>query len=271
MHDEMIHFAPSQASGRPSRWGVGSLVLVAALTGCSTGKQAVPVTTPGAQGKLIGHARGGQNPITGATIQLWRVNTATDGGAGTAMLTTTVTSSDGTGVVNANANAGNLLNTLPAGDFTITGQYVCPVGDALVFITASGGNPGLSAGTNNPQSQLVTAVGSCDNLKNVQYVEISEQTTMGTVAALNAFMTAYNAIGSTPAHAADLNAQFGVVNEYIDFQAGAAPGPALPAGYYASTGNLNDLADVLSGCVNSAGVRRRAEPVTERHAAIFLR
>jgi uncharacterized repeat protein (TIGR03803 family) len=223
--------------------------------GCGSAPSSKSPVALSGQAKQMGHAQGGQSPITGATIQLWQVNAIADGSLGTAMLFGTVTSSDGTGnAVNSNANAGNLFNTLPIGYFTITDAYTCPVGDALIYITASGGNPGLGTGTNNPQSQMVTALGSCNNLKNnVQFINISEQTTVATVAALYPFMSKYNAIGASPAHAPDIAAAFAQVNEYIDFQAGTAPGPALPAGYSASTGDLNLEANVLAACVNSPG------------------
>ena len=69
---------------------------------------------------------GGQAPISGATIQLWSVGTTGYGLGATALIAATVTTSDGTGIVNSNANAGNANNTLPAGSFTITGDYTCP-------------------------------------------------------------------------------------------------------------------------------------------------
>ena len=55
---------------------------------------------------------------------------------------------------NANANSGNALNSLPAGSFTLTGIYTCPSPGAEIYITSTGGNPGLSAGTNNPNLAL---------------------------------------------------------------------------------------------------------------------
>ena len=231
------------------------MLIVGLCAGCGSVTSTKSPVTLSAQTKQVGHAQGGQQPITGATIQLWQVNTTTDGGLGTPMLTGTVTSSDGSGnASNSNANAGNQFNSLPAGSFTITNAYTCPLPDALVYITASGGNPGLSAGTNNPQSQMVTALGSCNNLKNnVQFINISELTTVATVATLYPFMSAYNAIGASPAHSADLTATFPIMNEYVDFQAGTAPGPALPAGYSASPTELNQLANILATCVNSAG------------------
>ena len=231
-----------------------SVMCALMCAGCSVAPIAkVPASLAG--GKQLGHAQGGQSPVSGATIQLWQVNTTTDGGQGTAMLLGTVTSSDGSGnATNANANAGNVFNTLPVGYFTITNAYSCPAGDALVYITASGGNPGLSAGTNNLQSQMVTALGSCNHLKSsVQTISISELTTVATVASLYGFMSSSKAIGASAAHTADLAAAFALMNEYVDFQAGTAPGPALPAGYSASTGDLNLLANVLANCVNSTG------------------
>src|SRR5438445_4103263 len=80
---------------------------------------------------LVRHSsvHGGQQPVSGATLQLYAVGTTGDGSAATALLTQAVTS---------DAN----------GNFDITGAYTCPSASTLVYITATGGNPGLSPGTN---------------------------------------------------------------------------------------------------------------------------
>ena len=65
--------------------------------------------------------------------------------------------------------------------------------------------------------------------------------------------TAYNAIGSTPAHASALSTAFDLVNQYVNFQNGQAPGPSLPAGYDAASNDLRGLANVIASCVNTVG------------------
>jgi len=46
---------------------------------------------------------------------------------------------------------------------------------------------------------------------------------------------------------------FALVNEYVNFATGYAPGSTLPSGYYASSTEINTLADAISACINSTG------------------
>ena len=230
------------------------LVSVLALAGCNSVQQqgAKTVTI-----NLQGRAMGGEQPITDSTIQLYAVGTTTDGGGATALInqiTTPVTTSDGTGVVNSNANAGNNNNQLTAGSFTITGDYTCPSASTLVYLAAIGGNPGI--GTNNAQEQIA-ALGQCGNLSSSTYITVNEITTVGTVKALQPYMSnassTYASVSSTPPHAAALATAFNTASEYVNVQYGQAPGPNLPAGYDADSNDLRALANVVQNCVNSNG------------------
>ena len=229
-----------------------SLSLVAMLlfaAGCA-GPRTV---TPGHVLSIAGSVHGGQPPVTDATIQLYAVGTTGDGSAATLLLTTTVTTSDGSGnATNSNANAGNGFNSLPAGSFTITGDYSC-TGSTDVYLVSTGGNPGLSASTNNTALSLMAALGPCSNLSSSTFVSVNELTTAGSVAALANYMTSYSAIGSGTADASNLQAAFSMVNEYTDTSQGTVPGPGLPAGSYASSLEIQTLGDALSACINSPG------------------
>lgn len=220
-------------------------LLAASLIACNSVTHVAPTTTS-AHRELSGKIFGGEQPITGATIQLYAVNTATNGGASTALITSTVTSSDGSGQTNSNANAGNNNNQMDPGFFTITGDYTCPSPDALVYIAAIGGDPG--AGTNNNQINLA-ALGACGNLSSSTNLIINEITTVGTVAALHTAMSGYDHIGST----GDLTAAFNTAAEYVNVGYGTAPGPALPTGYDASSNDIRALANAVQSCVNSTG------------------
>jgi polygalacturonase len=209
--------------------------------------------TPGHVLSIAGSVHGGQPPVTDATIQLYAVGTTGDGSAATLLLTTTVTTSDGSGnATNSNANAGNGFNSLPAGSFTITGDYSC-TGSTDVYLVSTGGNPGLSASTNNTALSLMAALGPCSNLSSSTFVSVNELTTAGSVAALANYMTSYSAIGSGTADASNLQAAFSMVNEYTDTSQGIVPGPGLPAGSYASSLEIQTLGDALSACINSPG------------------
>jgi trimeric autotransporter adhesin len=82
--------------------GVGMLSLL--LVGCSQKSGVESVGAPVASLHLHGSAYGGEQPVSGATIQLYAVGTTGDGSASTPLLTQVVTS---------DAN----------GEFTLTGTF----------------------------------------------------------------------------------------------------------------------------------------------------
>ena len=219
------------------------------LAGCA----AAPKLEPTKSITLAGRVRGGQQPVTGSTLQLYAAGTTGDGSGATPLLLTTLTTSDGTGnAADGNGNAGNAFNTLPAGFFTLTGDYACPQG-AQVYLVSRGGNPGLVAGTNNAALTMMAALGPCSNLTSTTNIFIDELTTVASVAALANYMTSYAALGSGSSDSTQLAAAFGLVNEYTNTSTGTVPGPTLPASTYASSIEIQTLGDAISGCINSAG------------------
>src|ERR1700722_82110 len=181
-----------------------------------------------------GTVLGGLVPITGSTIQLYAVGTTGDGSASTPLLAGTAVVSDGSGTF-----------SLPA--------FSCPTPGTLVFITASGGDPGLGAGTNNAAILMMTALGACSTVTSAKQIVINELTTVATVFALETYMTSPTSIGSSAADAADLANDFASVNELVDTTEGTTPGPARPANESVTVTTLNTLADILAACVQTAG------------------
>ena len=100
------------------------------LFGCAAQRNAPQLTMPAGVHGLV---HGGQQPVTGATIQLYAVGTAAEGSPSTPLLSPAP-------VTDAH------------GGFNITGTYTCPSSSALVYIVATGGNPGLSVPT-TPRSR----------------------------------------------------------------------------------------------------------------------
>jgi trimeric autotransporter adhesin len=98
---------------------LGSLTLM--LAGCSAnfGDVALsgPQQTDGGAIALRGSIHGGQQPISGATIQLYAAGTSGYGSAAAPILTSTVAT---------DANGG----------FSISGDYTCPAG-GLIYLTAA--------------------------------------------------------------------------------------------------------------------------------------
>jgi len=196
--------------------------------------------------------QGGQQPVTGATIQLYAVGTTGYGSTPTPLIGATFTTSDGTGVVNGNANAGNANNTLAAGDFTITGAYTCPTASTLVYLVATGGNPGLTAGTNNSAIVLLSALGQCGSLTSSTFVSINEVTTVASIYALSQFASSSGNIGSVSATTAGIVNAFANVDNMVDIATGAAL-TTTTNGNTVPQAEIDTIADILVPCVNSAG------------------
>ncbi|MES2390764.1 MAG: chitobiase/beta-hexosaminidase C-terminal domain-containing protein, partial [Acidobacteriota bacterium] len=205
-------------------------------------------------GTLRGNIHGGQQPVGGAKIQLYAVGTTGDGSASTPLLTTIVTSSDGSGnATNANANTGNGFNSFPLGEFSITLDYSCPSSSTQVYLTATGGDPGLGTPSNNQALALLAFLGPCGNLTANTVVNVNELTTVGSLAALGPYFGGLASIGSGPADAAQFLAALNLVSSYTNTSTGSVPGPDLAPGFYASTLEVTTLADILAACVNSDG------------------
>ena len=112
-----------------------SVILVgmalAALTGCGFSGSATAVEMPVA---LHGTVNGGQQPVSGSSIQLYAAGTSGPGSAAQPLLSNPVQSDND-------------------GNFSIPASYRCPSATAQVYVVASGGNPGsLQAPATQPLS-----------------------------------------------------------------------------------------------------------------------
>ncbi len=221
-------------SGRPSNL-ILSLFATISIVGCG-GVSRSPITTSASTftgSRLVGQVKGGQQPIWGATIQLYQVGMAGDGSSATALGSSTMTN--------------------PSGGFSITGNYTCPVSNPQVYLLASGGNPGLANGTNNTAISLIAALGSCSSLSPGTFINLNEVTTVAAVAALSPYMIAPTSIGSGTSDAPALAAAFTMASQYASTATGTAPGTSVPAGDAVPSTLINSLADIVSACVNSTG------------------
>ena len=79
----------------------------------------------------------------------------------------------------------------------MTGDYTCPSSTAMVYIVATGGNPGNGNGAVNPNLAMMATLGQCGNLTPSSFVNISELTTVAAVYALQPFMTTYTSVGTS--------------------------------------------------------------------------
>jgi len=180
-----------------------------------------------------------QQPISGATIQLYQVGTGGDGSSATPLGSPTTTNS--------------------TGGFTLTGDYTCPGSNPLVYLLATGGNPGLASGTNNTAINLIAALGPCSSLSPTTAINLNEVTTVAAVAALSPYITsatcttAPTCIGSGTSDASGLTAAFTLASQFANTATGTSPGTSVPAGDAVPSTLINSLADIVSACVNTTG------------------
>jgi len=214
------------------------LPILAALTGCGMGNLD---TSASSAFSLSGKVRGGQQPVTGSTIQLYIAGTSGNGSTATAMITSKVVQTD------------------PTGSFTITGDYNCVNSTDQVYLTATGGNPGLTdPTTNNNALVLVAAIGNCSNLASIPNLDIDEVTTVAAVYALAPFISLnttaapYFNIGATSTNSAGLANAFLDARLLADITSGSAVTYANGSNLSIQAAKLYALADAISYCVNSA-------------------
>lgn len=224
---------------RPSRLPMvcASMFLLPLITGCSLSHFSDISTSPVPLPAMSGTVHGGQQPVSGATIQLYAANAFTSKGASIALIP-----------------ALTPVITDAGGRFSLTGKYVCPTPGTSVYLTATGGNPGLAAGTANPGIALIAALGPCGPLfsgaDNI-FISINELTTVAAIEALAPFMADLTHIGadSLANPNAIANAMLGS-NSIVPYSTGQFPlNPplSLPTALY------NTLANILAACINTAG------------------
>ncbi len=211
----------------------GTLSLVLFTTGCNLSQFSAPSTATSTLPTISGHVHGAQQPVANSTIQLYAANTTTLRGASTPLLTTTVT-------------------TNSAGNFTITGDYTCPTPNTLVYIVATGGNPGLPGSANNTGLALMAALGTCGSLTSSTFISINELTTVASVQALAPFMTDFAHIGADTSNPTGLTGAFATATSFVNFSTGAFR-TSFPAGVTPPVTTIDSVADIIASCVNSAG------------------
>jgi hypothetical protein len=187
---------------------------------------------------VTGNLHGGQQPVTGATIQLYAANSTTNMGAAKPLLNKTVTS-------------------LAGGYFDITGDYDCGTTNPLVYIVATGGNPGLtSSGTtiDNHALAMMSLLGTCNDLLaegESEFIYINEFSTIASVQFIGAFMTDYSHVGSAPDNP---NAIAGAFQSYLD-EVDVTTGQYAfaPSNLDVTELQVNTLANIIAACVNTDG------------------
>jgi hypothetical protein len=208
------------------------------IQGCGAN---LPSNSPLAGGKLRGNIHGGNQPVSGASVQLYAAGTTGYGTAATALLSSPVVSG-------------------ADGSFTITGDYTCPSSSSQLYIVATGGNPGLASGKNNAALAMMTALGPCSlhgsqfTLDPNAYISINEVTTVASVYALAAFMGGdATHLGTSSTNAIGLANSFQMVNNLINTTTGVALTKTPSGNGTVPQAAIDTLANILTYCVNTDG------------------
>jgi hypothetical protein len=211
----------------------GVLFLVAGCAATASFHNGSPASTVASN--LKGKVKGGQTPISGATVQIYAAGSTASGSGAQALLTPALTT-------DANGNF-----AVPSGTFPST----CPLSNPETYIVATGGDPGI--GSNNAAITLMAALGPCDSLSSSTYIVINEVTTVAAAFALSSFLGPGAQVGTAPANAQGMTNEFTNVNSLVNIATGTSPGASVPAGVTVPVEEIYTLADILAACVNSNG------------------
>lgn len=239
-----------------------SVVLTAGCANMSMAPTGVnPLSSPAA---LSGKIQGGNQPVVGATVQLWYMG---QNPVAPQLAASTTSDSLGSFVFTRDATNGN------AADSGTTSTYSCPTGtDPLVYVLSKGGNTqnnGNPAQTNSA-ANFIALYDDCSKIGPSSFVFLSEVTTVATMAAVTQF---FNPVAETLS--ADGTGQQKIIidnlRNTVALLANATTGLAVPSTVIPATvggnsnvnpavtvtatpevGKVNLLANIISACVNSA-------------------
>ncbi|HEU5339829.1 hypothetical protein [Edaphobacter sp.] len=221
-------------------------------------------------GTLKGQVHGGNQAVSGATVNLYFAGQATNVAA--TLVATTTTSNDGTGSF-------TFVQNTTSADNGSDNTFSCPtnVGSPLVYVVAKGGNTLGDGNTsvNNSAAAFIALYGSCNDLGANSFVDMTEVTTVATMAVVQQFfdpsnysITAdgtgqqYNIMLNLPKTVALLaNVSNGTVagNTTIPASTSGANGVGgVSVTASPETNKINTLADAISACVNNASASATA-------------
>jgi streptogramin lyase len=182
---------------------------------------------------ITGKVMAGEQPVSGAAVELYAAGNASNGSAPTALLQTAVT-------------------TGTAGTFTVPAGYSCPSAQTPIYLVSKGGQAGPGA-TANASLWLMTAIGPCGGIATGSSFAMNEVTTAAAVWSLASFMSSGGKVGASCTNTTGLDNAFMTANNLVNASTGASPGGGVPATLTVSTSKLNTLANAIASCTGSSG------------------
>lgn len=138
--------------------------------------------TGGETAVVSGHLHGGNQPVSGATVQMFTISANGYGTAGL-LLATTTSANDGAGSWSFSTGGTGVYPN------TTSSSYACPAtGDPYVYVIAKGGNTQGTGSSNNAASVFVAPLGTCKEIGTAApFTDLTEVTTVATMAALQQY------------------------------------------------------------------------------------
>lgn len=210
------------------------------------GTQAIPVAASGSV--LQGNVHGGQQPVSGSHVYLMQATSANYGNQSKSLLN----NGDGSDTT------GTYVLTDQNGNFSVTAKYDC-LPNSQVYVVATGGNPGLAAGTYNASLALMANLGNCPAIgtfaTQIPNIEINEVTTVASVYSIAGYMTGTFQVSSSASALAATGMQnaFSTTSNLSDITTGYALATTPGGNGTVPLTTINTLANVLASCVNSTG------------------
>jgi hypothetical protein len=221
-------------------------------------------TPLGQAATLSGKIHGGNQPVIGATVNLYF--SGLKGGTPAAIAAMTTTDAAGSFAFNKDATNGN----------TDTGNtFSCPTGyNPLVYVISTGGNTQNNGDPTqtNAAAAFISVYGNCQGLSAANHVNMTEVTTVATMAAVQQFFNPVPVSGihnsiifdgtgqqsnivtqlpATIALLADPSAGTAVTSTTLNAGSGNI-NPAVTVTATPEPGKVNLLANILSACINQA-------------------
>ncbi len=232
--------------------------------GCANMATTASNTAPlGQAATLSGKIHGGNQPVIGAVVSLYFSGLK---GSGTPAVLAATTTTDNAGSFAFNRDATN-------GDPNTGNTFSCPLGyDPLVYVISTGGNTQNNGDPtqNNAAAAFISVYGNCLELTAANHVDMTEVTTVATMAAVQQFFNPVPASGihnsiifdgtgqqsnivtqlpATIALLADPSAGTAVTSTTIA-ASGSNVDPSVSVIATPEPGKVNLLANILSACIN---------------------
>ena len=175
----------------------------------------------------------GKQPLIGAAVQLYAAGSTGNGSAGTALLSTPLTT---------DAN----------GAFTVPAGYSCPLATSQIYVVARGGKPGAAATSTTPRSRCSPLWGPATTVTASTQIVVNEVTSAAAAYALSQFLSAGANLGASSTNLAGLQNAVATASALADITAGSSPGPSFASNGSSPAPKIDSLANLLNACTASA-------------------